>query len=477
MMYALTKYKTGWFVLVMFCLSACAPAITSQAVTVTPTPILSTAEVTGPTATATATPLPTNTVTPAPTTPVTPENTVTPATPLATDTPQSTMETLLMDGCPEMVGTNQQTLWSTGSILLGTGLLVNHGLNADSFQPQEPGIWAVSAHHMEPQLAYAIPASSNSWASLSGDGNTLVHIINAPNYIKSEARDVVFFDMRSQTEIRLAGGPGSGSVLNREWLADGRIKFMVDEERIWRVGVWREYLLLDSETKQSETLIEELSLPDYQFNDEPRPHGYASVSPSGEFVLYSANVETGVEIRLLNLITGEIIWQQKSQYLPGPYHPEWTKDTSHVLFYLGDFLEGAIYTKIVLLGSDGQPEELPQQPYPQLYQSTFIDGLTASPDQRYIIYRAGWQEKAAFVVDTTASQTGEICAPGATFIDGQWIADDLFVYRMSLEINGQLTHSLRVLDVPAWTTQIIFEAEPGYGVNIFGWTPVEFSQP
>jgi hypothetical protein len=353
--------------------------------------------------------------------------------------------------------------------------LVNHGIDADSFQPQEPGIWAISADHMEPQLAYAVPDGSNSWARLSNDGTTLLHIVNDGIYITEEPREVVFYDMNSQTEIWVSDGPGM--VWRTEWLDDGRVKFLVDEERIWEVGVRREYLLVDPESRQSETRVEELSLPGYRFNDEARPHGYASVSPSGEFVLYSANVETGVEIRLLNLITGEILWQQNAKALPGPYHPEWTKDSSYVLFYLHDLIEEVAYVKIVQLRSNGQAKELPQQPFPRLYPSTFIDVLTASPDQQYIIYRAGWQEKAGFVVDTTTGQTGEICQSGATFVDGQWIADDLFVYRMLIEKDEQLTHSLYVLDVPAWTTQVIFEAEPGYGVNIVGWTPVEFSQP
>lgn len=42
---------------------------------------------------------------------------------------------------------------------------------------------------------------------------------------------------------------------------------------------------------------------------------------------------------------------------------------------------------------------------------------------------------------------------------------------------GQLAHSLYVLDVPTWKTQLVFESEPGYGLNILGWTPVEYPGP
>lgn len=474
-MNALIRYKTCWFVFAMICLSACAPEAPGQAVTIVPTRYLATIEVTKPTAIATVTPRPTDTVTPVSATPVTTENTATPTTtPVVTNTAHPITE-MLIDECPEMINANGKTLWSGGSILFGTGLLVNnHYVDADSFQPQESGIWAISAHQLEPQLAYAVPDSSNSWASLSGDGNTLLHIVNDSFYLTGEAREAVFYDLRSQTEVRIVDGPRI--VWNYEWLADGRVKLLVNEERMWGVGTRREYLVIDPEIRQSETSVEEIALPGYQFNDEPSSHGYASVSPSGEFALYSATADSGVDIRLLNLITGEILWQQNAEALPGPYQPEWKKDSSHVLFYLDDLIEDEVYVKIVRLGSDGRLKELPQQPYPELYPSTSVWLLTSSPDQRYIIYRVGGREPAGYVIDTTTSQIREICEPEAIFIDGQWITNDLFVYRASMEKDGLWAHSLRVLDVPAWTTQAIFETEPGYGINIVGWTPVEFSK-
>jgi hypothetical protein len=81
-----------------------------------------------------------------------------------------------------------------------------------------------------------------------------------------------------------------------------------------------------------------------------------------------------------------------------------------------------------------------------------------------------------FVLDTETWELGEICQAGTSFIDGFWLSSEQFVYRVSTEKDGQAIHSLRFLDIPGWTTQILFEPGPGYGVNIFGWTPIEFPQ-
>jgi hypothetical protein len=87
-------------------------------------------------------------------------------------------------------------------------------------------------------------------------------------------------------------------------------------------------------------------------------------------------------------------------------------------------------------------------------------------------------------VDTTTSEIREICDPGTTFVTGFqgkvtgiWLDNNRFVYRILITKDSQQTHSLRVLDIPTWTTQTVFEPDPGYGVNIFGWTPIEFSEP
>ena len=79
-----------------------------------------------------------------------------------------------------------------------------------------------------------------------------------------------------------------------------------------------------------------------------------------------------------------------------------------------------------------------------------------------------------FLLDTSAWQVGQICDSEATFFDGQWITNELFVYLALIEKEGQTAYSLRILDVTRWEYQEIFQSEPGYGINLFGWTNFEF---
>src|SRR5690606_33245468 len=124
------------------------------------------------------------------------------------------------------------------------------------------------------------------------------------------------YDMTSQTEVFFSDV--EKYILAHTWLEDGRIKLLLNETRTWEVGLEREYLLLDPATGGQETLIEEISLPGYHFNDEIPHHGFSAMSPSGEFALYTANTTQGVEIRLLDLHTEEILWRQSTNSLPGP---------------------------------------------------------------------------------------------------------------------------------------------------------------
>lgn len=383
-----------------------------------------------------------------------------------TNIPQP-MTNMQMEECPKIILDEELIASLEGSILFGTGLLKSN--YADPFTPQKPGIWAISANKLESQLVDVLSETSSSWAYLADDENILLYIDRSKE--DTSQSKAIFYDLRNKEELWQTDGPSI--ILNVEWLANGRVKLLVHEERIWETGIRREYLLLDPKMKQAETLIEEISLPGYQFNEEVEPHGYASINPSGDFALYSANADVGVDIRLLNLVTGEIVWSQNSRALPGPIQPSWTKDGNYVLFYIYDLVGEDVYVKILRLGIDGQLEDLPDQPYPQLNPSTFVDFLASSPDQRYIIYRAGWQNPAGFVVDTLNSQIGEICEPDTTFIDGQWIANDLFLYRVMINKDDQATHVLRILDLASWTTQNIFETETGYGINVFGWTSIE----
>ncbi len=470
-MHKLIRYKVYWFIILMTYLPACESGAIELAATTNPNQMPAVTKIESATAIATIASLPIETV--VPTLSATPSVIETTATTFVTNTPTPLTETLI-NQCPKTIDTSENKLWAEGSILFSTGQLTDG--HADAFKPQEPGIWMISANQMEPKLAYEIPDSSSSWALLSNDGNTLLYVDNGNPYLGEALPQpkVTLYDLESQTEIWSINIPARA--LNYEWSVDGLIRFLIHEERLWEIGIRRTYFLIDPKTGQSQNQMQELSLPGFQFNNETRPHGYASISPSGEFALYSSTAESGVDIRLLNIMTGETLWKQNAQALPGPLQPEWAKDSGSVLFYFHDLIGEDSYVKILRLDTNGQLEELPSQPYPQLYPSTFIDLLTASPDKRYIIYKAGWQDPKGYAVDTATGQIREICEAGTTFVDGQWFTENLFVYRVLMEKDGELAHSLRVLDVSSWNNQIIFEAEPGYGINIFGWTPIEFVQ-
>ncbi|MCA9956375.1 MAG: hypothetical protein KC434_16720, partial [Anaerolineales bacterium] len=81
---------------------------------------------------------------------------------------------------------------------------------------------------------------------------------------------------------------------------------------------------------------------------------------------------------------------------------------------------------------------------------------------------------AGFIVDIANSWVGEICDDMSTFIEGQWVTEGQFVYKVLLENGGQ---ALRLLDITTWTVQTLSELPTGQGFLIFGWTPLEFEQP
>jgi hypothetical protein len=280
-----------------------------------------------------------------------------------------------------------------------------------------------------------------------------------------------------------------------EWLQDGRARFGNVIERMEGIGELQGVAILDPVTQQVESFTEELSLPEFAFNDSEVErglfYGYDAVDATGQLILYSAreNNGNGFEVRLLNLETGELLWQHDTLYLSSST-PQWSEDGSLVLFDVNvpvsDIHQG--WWKIIALNREGLVEALPSQPFPFTEEGQLVQ-YSRSPDGRYLFYIAWvWDEQRseretrAFIVNVMTGEVREICDPGTTFVAfvpagnnvGLWLPDGQFVYRVLIEQGGQPTHSLRVLDIPTWTTQVIFEPEPGHGVNVFGWTPVEF---
>jgi protease II len=348
---------------------------------------------------------------------------------------------------------------------------------------EHPGVWTLSANNLSPQPVY----DDFTEVLVSPDGSWLFQIEESN---KSEA---VFYNMMTSETIRLEFSPTSSLFSESRWLSDGRVRHEIVIERTEGVGEVREVFLFDPNSQQVERFEMELDLPEYTFDvsDVERgiASGYDKLDPTDQLVLYTArrSSDNQVEIRLINLQTGEVLWHQESRSIPS-LTPEWNTTGDSILFRLSEIIEDTEFAwhKIIRLNRNGEEQPLPPQPFPETDEH-MITGLTQSPDKRFIFYSVfdfSTQITRGFIVDTTTSEIREICDPGTTFVTGFqgkvtgiWLDNNRFVYRILITKDSQQTHSLRVLDIPTWTTQTVFEPDPGYGVNIFGWTPIEFSEP
>ena len=301
----------------------------------------------------------------------------------------------------------------------------------------------------------------------------------------------LFFDLESQMEIGIPVElneillPFSHDSVN--WLPDNRVRFAIDIERIKDFGEVRSFLTIDSSSGESEFSQEELILPDYAFSEMPAYFGIASVDPTNQLVLYSSSGGQSVfDIVLMNIESGNIIWRLESPNwpslpIPDPY---WDDGGSNVLIG-ADILSDSTGFGFISLSSDGEVQQLPQQPFPLTDKWDRINTVLRSPNGRYIYYHLGAFPQGnpgtgpGVILDTTSITASEICdgreGANSVFYGGKWISEDLFLYRVKTEDEKI---SLRVLDLPSWTTQILTDIIPKefYG-NAYGWTSVEFLLP
>ncbi len=390
---------------------------------------------------------------------------------------------LLSPNCPILVDKSLPPLWAQGSILFNEGKIVDD-IQTDTIFPQ-PGIWAVSAN----TLASYLVQETTGGAWISPDGMILLDTIRD---VENSTQVAVFYDIVSGNEkVRLALPCDYGF---RGWFQDDRVQFGNVIERIEGKGELQGVAILNPIMERVKNSTEELNLPEFAFNDAEIErglfYGYDSVDPTGQLILYSAKQDDSneFEVRLLNLETGELLWQHNTQYLSSSV-PQWSRDNSSVLFDINVSVDDTqSWWEIISLNRDGQVIALPSQPFPFVEEGQLVQ-YSSSLDGRYLFYEAWVSDEQkiegkirAFIVDVITGEVNEICDPGTSFLAsvpardrvGLWLPDNQFVYRILIEKGGQPTHSLRVLDIPTWTTQVIFEPEPGYGVNIIGWTPVEF---
>lgn len=393
---------------------------------------------------------------------------------------------VLRTECPSLINSNSP-LWSHGSILFNKGTIWSDDQPEDI--AEQSSVWAISANTQIPGLIF--DSTNGGWVSPDGsifmstkrDAENLTLEVLLYNLMNNEEHHLkIPYDFRFQN-----------------WLPDGRVQFIGQVERVEDFGERFETIIIDPATQKSEKITKELKLPDFAFNDSEAErfglfYGYDALDPTGQLILYSAQNDSvdNFEVRLLNLQSGEIIWQQDSLNLSS-ISPQWSIDGNHVIFDtripIVDSLNS--WNKIIGLSRNGEMEILPPQPFPFVSEGE-LSGYSRSPSGRYIFYIAIETDiqtfsvqNRAFIIDTQTWEVREICSPENTYVApipagtnvGYWLPNDQYIYRLVTKKEGQLAHSLYVLDIPTWETQLVFESEPGYGLNILGWTPVEYPGP
>jgi hypothetical protein len=417
-------------------------------------------------------------ITPIPTSP-----TISPTTVVNPILPQTTLQTQ----CPIIYHQNQSLWSSSGTILFSRGRIFNKEW-PHIIDPQL-GIWGISVRNKQPYLVY----ESASSIAISPNGTILLDTrINS----QTNKQETILYNLVNKEES-----------IFESYNNDSFMKLWLNEDKPYRVinayikgvGIQQTTFILNSNTGVVEKINQEIQLPDFAFDDSEQDRGifkgYASLDPTGQFILYTASKRDNneFEIRLLNINTGEVVWQHNIPYLIDKglnvfdKSPHWAEDGSSVLFLLYDTNQN--WREIIGLKPDGSTETFPTQPFPYI-EAGQLNGFSRSPNGQYLFYTA-WEmdpktwisTTRAFIVDLITGNIHEICDPLTTFISpvpthgeeaGFWLPNNQFVYRVLIEKEGLLSHSLRVLDIPTWSTQVLIETEPGEGVNVFGWTPVEF---
>lgn len=451
----------------------------------------------------TATPLP-PTVSQLPVTTVKPPATATitvepipTQSPIVAATPTLSTDLVIQDECPVVIDNHDLLVWTSGSVLYNTGKVFENTLWWP--EVEEDGIWAISAANLNPRLVYQ-PAKN---IAVSPDGNMLVSF-KAVSEGDSPIMIIYSIPTGKSIEItmpHLEGDPIIGQFPT--WLPDGRIVTAARLEQNLGYGETWNMVLVDPKTQAIEQTTLELNLPDYEFfqYDVQRsiPSGFVAVDPTYQVALYTAGDDQHHEIRLANLANGEILWKGQSEYLINS-SPQWTQDGQRVLFEVAvpredvslenkDWAISFAWSKLVSLNRNGSENVLPTQPFEGLLDHV-VNNFSYSPDGRYIFYTFYNDQTTtlhAYIIDTVARTLGEICDsksrlfgswplgsadPGKVDID--WLPNGNLMYRTLVTSDNQWFHSLRVLNMLEWTSRVIFEANLGHGVNMFGWTPIEF---
>lgn len=393
----------------------------------------------------------------------------------------ATLEARVLEECPILIESGQDSpILFEGTILFGLGWMIPNATSSYLID-EGTGIWGISSSNSD----VTIISEEISSGIISPEATM---IFNAHSIPDTPVHEATFYNLLSG-EIKVVEFETElGPFTSVKWLPDGRLQYTTNIEQTLEVGEEKTGFIIDPVSGESEPFAMQLNLPDYTFDpteiNQGVPSGFAVVDPQNELVLYTARNgnDNSHEVRLLNLLTGEVVWQTRSNSF-GSRNPKWSLDGENVLFTIYEPTEGTPYgwTRLISLDRYGVEEELPPQPFPKIWKD-FITSWSRSPDDNYIFFAVREDHTLhSYILDTETWIIKEICDPNVIdfvrdtryLAEVYWAGNEYLIYRVVVEKDGEPTHSLRILDIANWTTQVLFEPDSGYGINLSGWIPFE----
>ncbi len=378
----------------------------------------------------------------------------------------------LYDKCPQIY--NGDTTLLSGSVIY----------NSDEI----PGIWAISASNQTPILVYDTSQRQPSSVMLSKGNSKLLIGFEEYDPENGYKYEIIVLDLLDREEAFVNLETESWLTI-LEWLGDGRIKFLKNVETLPNLGEIQEYVIVNPTTQTIEEETRKFDLPGYLEDDGVQflYSKIASVSPNQEHVLYTGlGTNSRSEIVFWDVNSDSFIWKQQGNFAGVDYpppsfltsQPEWIENGDAVVFsgvlYEEDKNNRGIFQVRQnaqlkqLVSYDNIPSDDKHDWHSRYFSISsnghFVHvGLAKPSDEPPRIMGPG------FLVDTVTGEVMEICDTNSVFIDGIWISNDQFLYRVRQFDDRQ---SLRILDIPSWTTQVLYDTDDR--INIVGWTPIEF---
>ena len=322
-------------------------------------------------------------------------------------------------------------------------------------------VWLWSANTTSPQLVLekVLPAQ----IYLSPDGRKLVwHQYDSDNFTTYDLISKKYENYPWKTEWQTITG----------WTKDGRVSILVDYKDIFGKGVTRIDAYFDVQTQSFMTEVFSLDLPGFTEGESSRDpqDGFAVKDPTNSLVLYTSNEGSLGKLILMDIKSGQRLWEETAQYPFYPY-PDWTSDGDQVTFALYKDNHSTIYT----LTRDGQTSKDIGEGIPP----RVIREIKWSPDTSYIYY-AYWdtvQTGPAYLINVVTKETKEICTSDYDFLNGYWRPNNQIAY---IVYKGEQDQpgiaELRILDVKNWTGKTVFQTATNKNqldkLNFLGWIPL-----